>query len=306
MSVLPAPEDNFVHKTNAGVSHLTERSVFDGRGVALALGGGFCRGFAHLGVLEVLEQEHIPIAAIVGTSIGSLLGAAYADGISVRQLCELGRRVRTRDFVRFHNSRQAPQSNDRIGEFVREWLHSSQVEELPIPTAIVTTDLATCAAHVITRGPLEVAIRASCAFPGIFNPVRHEGRLLADGCIVAPVPTAVAAQMKASCVLGVAVGSNTNHASSRHNVVQVPGQNPRNGSHQNGMLPSWIRYADIFLEPEVQQIDWTDFSRVDEACAAGARAMRLALPQVREILARRSQQESHGAATERLKDRLVS
>src|SRR5579862_6349235 len=75
-----------------------------GSGIALALGGGFARGFAHLGVLEVLEQEQIPIDCIVGTSIGSLLGAAYADGIPIKQLCELGRQVRIRDFMRFHRS----------------------------------------------------------------------------------------------------------------------------------------------------------------------------------------------------------
>jgi NTE family protein len=259
-----------------------------------------------LGVLEVLEQERIPIAAIVGTSIGSLLGAAYADGVPVRQLCELGRRVRIRDFVSLHDSRPATQNNDRIGKFVREWLHSSLVEELPIPTAIVTTDLDTCAAHVFTRGPLEVAIRASCAFPGIFKPVEHEGRLLADGCIVSPVPTAVAAQMKASCVLGVSTGSKTNHASLRGDVVQMLDRDPRKESRDNRMSPSWMRYADIFLEPEVQQIDWTDFSRVDEACAAGAHAMRLALPHVREMLARWSQQEPGGTTPCPVNDRSVS
>src|ERR1700680_411456 len=89
-------------------------------GIALALGGGFSRGFAHLGVLEVLEQEQIPISLIVGTSIGALLGAAYADGVSLRDLCDLGRRVRVRDFLRFHQSEKSPQKarKDCIGHFV--------------------------------------------------------------------------------------------------------------------------------------------------------------------------------------------
>ena len=172
------------------------------------MGGGFSRGFTHLGVLQVLEQEHIPISAIVGTSIGGLLGAAYADGISVRELCELGRHVRVRDFIRFQRQGQWALMSDRIGRFVREWFHAARVEELSIPTVIVTTDLDTCAPYIFTRGPLEVAIRATCAFPGLFKPVEHEGRLLADGCIVSPVPTAVAARMNARCVLGVSVGSN--------------------------------------------------------------------------------------------------
>ena len=104
------------------------------------------------------------------------------------------------------------QKNDRIGRFVREWFHAARVEELPIPTAIVTTDLNTCAPYIFTRGPLEVAIRATCAFPGLFKPVEHEGRLLADGCIVSPVPTAVAARMNARFVFGVSVGSSEKNA----------------------------------------------------------------------------------------------
>jgi NTE family protein len=263
----------------------------DQHGIALALGGGFSRGFAHLGVLEVLEQEHIPISFIAGTSIGGLLGAAYADGIPVRQLSELGRQVRIRDFIRFYRAAKGSAKagrageaaehaapSDLIGQFVHEWFQSTRVEELAIRTAIVTTDLDAGATHVFTRGPLDIAIRASCAFPGLFPPVEHEGRRFADGCIMAPVPTAVAARMNCACVLGVAVGSDDRNAS------------PSDHAAVKGALgPSWTNLADIILDPVVNQIGWTDFSRVDEAFDAGADAMRLAVPQVRELLARRFQ-----------------
>jgi NTE family protein len=171
---------------------------------------------------------------------------------------------------------------------VHEWFQASRVEELLIPTAIVTTDLDTGAPYVFTRGPLEVAIRASCAFPGLFKPVEYEGRLLADGCIAAPVPTAVAARMNARCVLGVAVGWREKSAPSGCNVVQVFDRTFRTSSKRM-QQPSWVRNADVLLEPEVQQIDWNDFSRVDEARAAGAEAMRRALPHVRKLLDRQSQ-----------------
>ena len=290
MPATPASKDRSERYSSADL-HRSGRSGFDKYGVALALGGGFSRGFAHLGVLEVMEQENIPIAAIVGTSIGSLLGAAYADGIPVRELCDFGRRVRVRDFLRYRNSPSASQSSNPIGGFVREWLHSTLVEELPIATAIVATDLAICQPYIFTRGPLEIAIRASCAFPGLFEPVEHERHLLADGCIAVPVPTAIAAQMRASCVLGVSVGSSNNHISSDRTIVQVRDENRSMDPRQQRITPSWIRQADIFLEPEVDHIGWTDFSRVVEAYEAGARAMRLALPHVREILARCSSEE---------------
>jgi NTE family protein len=256
----------------------------EGAGVVLALGGGFSRGFAHLGVLEVLRQEQIHVSCIVGTSIGALLGAAYADGISLGDLCDLGRRVRVRDFLRFHQSEQGAQRKDRIGQFVQEWFRATRVEDLAIPTAIVTTDLDRGAPYVFTSGPLEVAIRASCAFPGLIKPVEYEGRLLADGCIVAPVPTAIAAGMNGGCVLGVSVGSNSVSDSTAENVVKVFDHGFR-ASHRNALEPSWSSDADILLEPQVQHIDWNDFSRVDDAFAAGAEAMRRALPPLRELLA---------------------
>jgi NTE family protein len=282
------PEPQFNRQATAKLRIRRILAGDKGAGIALALGGGFSRGFAHLGVLEVLEQERIPISGIVGTSIGALLGAAYADGVSLRDLCDLGRRVRVRDFLRFHQSDQDAQKKDRIGQFVREWFRATEVEELPVPTAIVTTDLDTGAPYVFTSGPLEVAIRASCAFPGLVKPVEFEGRLLADGCIVAPVPTAIAARINGGCVLGVSVGSNSLGDSSSEHVVRVIDHSFR-GSHRNALEPSWSRHADILLEPQVHHIDWNDFSRVDDAFAAGAEAMRRALPSLRELLARRSQ-----------------
>ena len=288
MTALRAPEPNFNRHSASGLHTPRIPAAGTGSGIALALGGGFSRGFAHLGVLEVLEQERIPVSAIVGTSIGALLGAAYADGISLRDLCDLGRRVRVRDFLRFHQSEQGAQRKDCIGQFVQEWFRATVLEELPIPTAIVTTDLNTGAPYVFTRGPLELAIRATCAFPGLVKPVEFEGRLLADGCIVAPVPTAIAARINGGCVLGVSVGSNAASSSSSENVVKVFDPGFR-ASHWSALEPSWSRHADVLLEPQVHHIDWNDFSRVDEAFSAGADAMRRALPSLRELLGRRSQ-----------------
>jgi NTE family protein len=290
MTALRDPEPNLNGQAAGALRARRMPAGEAGTGIALALGGGFSRGFAHLGVLEVLEEEQMPISCIVGTSIGGLLGAAYADGIALRDLCDLGRRVRVRDFLRFHQSEQGTQSirKDCIGKFVQEWFRATSVEELSIPTAIVSTDLATGAPYVFTRGPLEVAVRATCAFPGLVKPVEYEGRLLADGCIAAPVPTAIAARINGGYVLGVSVGSNEASSLSSENMVKVFDSGFR-ASHRSALEPSWSRHADILLEPQVHQIDWNDFSRVDEAFAAGAEAMRRALPSLRELLDRRLQ-----------------
>lgn len=278
MTALSGPEPSFQRSKGDAVRLGRIRSRRERSGIVVALGGGFSRGFAHLGVLDVLEQEQIPVSAIVGTSIGALLGAAFADGISPRELCELGRHVRVRDFIRFQHSDRSAHKKDLISQFVGEWFRAGGIEDLAIPTAIVTTDLDTGAPHVFSRGPLDVAIRASCAFPGLFKPVEHQGRLLADGCIVAPVPTAIAAQIHGGCVLGVAVNSNS---------AGTVGPAFRR-SRRAALEPSWSRHAEVLLEPEVHHIGWNDFSRVDEAFAAGAQAMRRVLPDVRQLLARRT------------------
>jgi len=305
MTVLRGPNSNVIGSSSDPLRQRGQLGVDGAAGVVLALGGGFSRGFAHLGVLEVLEQEHIPIAGIVGTSIGSLLGAAFADGIPIRELCDLGRRVQIRDFIRFRKSQPQAQSNDRIGQFVRDWFRSSRVEELPIPTAIVATDIDTCAPYVFTRGPLDVAIRASSAFPGLFKPVEYEGRTLADGCIVAPVPTVAAARMNAGCVLGVSVNSGVGTAFFAGSTGQTSKETPE-VSRQRKLSPSWIRNADVILEPDVHQIGWSDFSRVDEAHAAGAEAMLRALPYLRELLSRTYERESAAGTFGPVESRMVS
>lgn len=274
-------------------------------GITLALGGGFSRGFAHLGVLEVLEQEKMPIAAIVGTSIGGLLGAAYAEGISVRDLCDLGRQVKIRDFLRFRhsgNSSSEPRK-DCLGKFVREWFHTERVEELAIPTAIVTTNLDTGAPFIFSQGPVETAIRATCAFPGLVKPVEYEGHLLADGCIVAPVPTQIAARIAGGCVVGVSV-AHTDSTPSPESVVRVLDSHWR-AAHRMALEPSWSREADILLEPDVCHIGWNDFSRVDEAFAKGAEAMRRALPFLRETLARQVEMAMAPATPARAESRVA-
>src|ERR1700737_2968765 len=133
MAAFRSPDGSMAGSSGDTLRQSEQLGADGAAGVVLALGGGFSRGFAHLGVLEVLQHERIKITGIVGTSIGSLLGAAYADGIPIKELCDLGRRARIRDFIRFRGSRPQAQTNDRIGQFVREWFRSSRVEELPIP-----------------------------------------------------------------------------------------------------------------------------------------------------------------------------
>src|SRR5437879_5191012 len=156
-------------------------------GIGLALGGGFARGFAHLGVLQVLEQNHIPISHIAGTSVGSILGAAYASGAPLSHIIETCRKLRFRDIARWRVSRLGLASNQRLENLIERVFESRQFENLRIPLAVVATDLTSGEPVVFTQGNLVDAIRASCAFPGLFEPVEIGTRCLADAGLVAPV-----------------------------------------------------------------------------------------------------------------------
>ncbi len=253
-------------------------------GIGLALGGGFARGFAHLGVLQVLEHNHVPISCIAGTSVGSILGAAYASGASLARIMATCRTLRLRDIARWRVSRLGLASNHRLGDLIERVFEARQFEDLHIPMAVVATDLNSGEPVVITHGNLIDAIRASCAFPGLFEPVEIGTRCLADGGLVAPVPTRAARDLGAEFVLGVSVGVQDGYRGTPSNIFQVVSRAVTAAQkHQHEV---WERHADLVLRPDVQSLAWDDFERADEAIEAGATAARSALPRIQKFLAR--------------------
>jgi NTE family protein len=251
-------------------------------GLGLALGGGFARGFAHLGVLQVLEESHVPISCIAGTSVGSILGAAYAAGVPLARIMAVCRNIRFKDFARWRISRLGLASNDRMADLVRDVFDAQTFESLLIPMAVLATDLGTGEPVVFRHGSLVDAIRASCAFPGLFEPVRIGTRCLADGGLVAPVPTQAAREMGADCVIGVSVGFNNWNAVAPSNLFQIVARSI--SAVQKHQTQSWESYADLILQPDIQTIDWDEFARADEAIAAGVSVTRQALPRIWALL----------------------
>jgi len=251
-------------------------------GIGVALGGGFSRGFAHLGVLQVLEQNHIPISHIAGTSVGSILGAAYASGAPLNRIVECCKGLRFKDIARWRVSRLGLANNQRLGGLVDRVFESRQFEDLKIPVAVVATDLSTGEPVVFTQGNLKDAIRASCAFPGLFEPVEIGTRCLADGGLVAPVPTQAARDLGASVVVGVSVGVQDGYRGAPTNVFQVVSR-PVSAA-QKHQTEVWERQADLVLRPNVQGLAWDDFARAEEAIEAGAAATERALPRIEKLL----------------------
>jgi NTE family protein len=257
-------------------------SPSEGTGLGLALGGGFSRGFAHLGVLQVLEQNQIPISYIAGTSVGSILGAAYASGAPLARIIATCRTIRFRDIARWRVSRLGLASNHRLTDLIEQVFESRSFEDLRIPMAVVATDLVSGEPVVFTHGNLSEAIRASCAFPGLFEPVQFGTRCLADGGLVAPVPTRAVRDLGAARVIGISVGVEDCSRNAPSNIFQVVARAV--SAAQKHQLEIWEQHADLVLRPDVQSLAWDDFGRADEAIEAGAAAARRALPRIRKLL----------------------
>jgi NTE family protein len=259
-------------------------------GISLALGGGFARGYAHLGVLQVFQENAIPVTSIAGSSIGSILGAAYASGADLPCIIEKCREIRFRDFAKWRVSRFGLASNERLGALVQKLFGTRQFEDLSLPLAVVATDLGTGDPVVFRQGNLAEAIRASCAFPGLFEPIQIGTRCLADGGLVAPVPTRAAREMGAEIVVGVSVGLHDGQRGAPTNIFQVVSRAV--SAAQKHQLEGWERFANLVLRPSVQGLAWDDFDRIDEAIEAGAIVARVALPRVRRFLDLQNQAES--------------
>jgi NTE family protein len=249
--------------------------------IGLALGGGFARGIAHIGVLKVLEEEAIPITFVAGTSVGALIGAAYCSGLSVAELEQVAAQVRFKHFASWTVSRYGFASNSRMIGFLNRVLKVKSFEELRIPLAVTATDFSTGEGVVFSSGPLVEPVRASCAYPGMFLPVKIDGKLLVDGMLAHAVPTVPLRQMGAQRVLAVQLKGTWTHgdAGPRH-VFDVIGQCFAIAQEINSGI--WRASADLVIEPNVNGYKYDDFEHGEALIQAGATATRAALPEIRK------------------------
>jgi NTE family protein len=250
--------------------------------IGVALGGGFARGIAHIGVLKVLEEEGIPVRMVAGTSVGALIGAAYCSGLTIAELEEVAHRVRFTTFARWTLSRYGFASNDRIVSFLARTLKVQTFENLRIPLGVAATDFKTGEGVVFRSGSISDAVRGSCAYPGMFLPVEIGGRWLVDGMLSNPVPAIPLREMGAERVLAVHLKGQWSKTTEPRHFFDVIGQSF--AIAQDMMSPVWRSAADVVIEPDVAGFDYDDFKRADELMHVGALAMRRALPEVRKWL----------------------
>jgi len=250
--------------------------------IGLALGGGFARGMAHIGVLKVLEEEGIPIRFIAGTSVGALIGASYCSGLSLEDLERVAHSCRFTTFARWTVSRYGFASNDRMVAFLNRTLKVKTFEELRIPLGVTATDFNTGQGVVFHSGSIIDPVRASCAYPGMFLPVEIRGRYLVDGMLSHPVPTRPLRDMGAERVLAVHLRGTWAKGGAPRHLFDVIGQSF--AIAQDAMSSLWKSAADIVVEPDVAGFAYDDFKRAGDLIRSGEVAMRQALPEVRKWL----------------------
>ncbi len=243
--------------------------------VALVLGGGSARGIAHLGVLKVLKREKIPVDLVVGTSVGSLMGAVYALDIPLEQSIDIATHITWKDLSDFVISKTGLLEGRDLEKIIGKSINWKTFEDLKIPLAVITTDVEKGEEVVYTSGNLVKIIRASCSIPGVFIPSRIDGRLLIDGGIKNTVAVSVAREMKADFVIAVDVGFCIKKGSVKNifqvifQAVQIMGQELNN---YQTML------ADVAIRPDLGDLDQLAFDRAKEAIDKGEKAAEETLP----------------------------
>ena len=252
--------------------------------IGLALGGGFARGIAHAGVLKIMDRHRIPIHCVTGVSAGSIVAGAYASGATHGEIAHDGCSMRFSDVGRWSLGRLGLVGSERMNGFLKRLLRTYRFEEMRIPLGVLATDLST-GNPVSFSGTGQVfdPVRASCSYPGLFQPVRLQGQLLVDGAMSMEIPAALARQLGATHVISVYLPAPSS------------GAQPRNVFHvvnrcfqilQSQAEANWRRETDLVIAPDVGGTEWDGFGHGAQLIEAGEAAALAALPDIQRWLLR--------------------
>jgi NTE family protein len=249
--------------------------------IALVLGGGAARGFAHIGVLKILESNGIPIHMIVGTSAGSFVGSLYAYGLNAYQIQKLSLDIQRSDIADFTIPDNGFIKGDLLEEYVNRMLRNTTMEKLRIPFYATATELPNGKETVFGTGNTGKAVRASCSIPGVFNPAMIGNKMYVDGGVVSPVPVDAAKRLGADVVIAVDISSDLDTIKPSGTIETIL---QAINIMSSRISVAQLSRADIAIRPLVGHIGSADFDRRNDAIIEGEKAALQALPKIREIV----------------------
>jgi len=252
--------------------------------MGLALGGGFARGIAHIGVLQALVAHRIPIDYVAGTSAGSLVGAMFCAGLDPWLLERICEQLNWRALVRLKLRRDGLLDAEGLERFVLGNMGDVQFRDLKIPFVATATDLLTGTEVLLNSGRVSTAVRASCAFPGIFLPVRVGTHTLVDGGLVHPVPSTVVRSMGADLVIGVELNRPGPTGKPLRNLLHIMLQSL--ALVQRPQVEKSLREADVTIQPPLHDFSVMELERVEDMVRAGREAAEAAIPEILATLDR--------------------
>jgi NTE family protein len=257
--------------------------------IALVLGAGASRGFAHIGVLKILESNKIPIHMIVGTSAGSFVGSLYAYGFDAYTLQTMAISIQRDDIIDLTIPDNGFVKGERLENYVNWALKDTPMEKLQIPFYAVATNIQTGEEVVFGTGNTGTAVRASSSIPGIFQPVKLSGGTYVDGGVVSPLAIDAAKRYGADVVIAVDISSNPANSSPRSTIETI--LQSIDIMHAK-ISQIQLGRADVVIRPDVGHIGAADFSKRHEAILEGEKAALNALPNINQIISRMKQEGS--------------
>ena len=249
--------------------------------IAVVLGAGASRGFAHIGVLKILETHRVPVHMVVGTSAGAFVGSLYAYGLSPYELQSIALGIQRDDVADYTIPDNGFIKGEKLENYVNNRVKFTPLDKLKIPFYAVATNIQTGEEMVFGRGNTGRAVRASSAVPGVFNPVTIGESMYVDGGVVSPVAVDAARRLGADVVIAVDISSGVTPAAPSGTLETV--MQSVDIMH-NKMSVIQLKGADIVIRPKVAHIGSGDFTKRNEAIMEGEKAAAEAMPAINQVI----------------------
>lgn len=249
--------------------------------IAVVLGAGAAKGFAHIGVLKILEAQKIPIDMIVGTSAGSFVGSLYAYGYDAYSLQNIALSLEKSDVAELTIPNNGFLKGERLRDFVNAKVKGQPIEKLKIPFYAVATDIKSGEGVAFHSGNTGMAVQASAAVPGVYQPARFSGTSYVDGGVVNPLPVDVAKKQGADIVIAVDITYGVDPSIPTTTMETIM---KSIGIMYNRISQAAISQADVVIRPRVGFVGSADFSRRHEAILEGEKAATAAMPAIKALI----------------------